>query len=845
MATRIQRVRATRGFSCGKTLLFLAERLETRVLLSTALFQSQTTFIAPGGPGAVAIADLTGDGNEDLIINQRSDAVEVLLGNGNGTFQSPLTFATGSNPNQLAVGDVNGDGKPDIVVANFYSNTVGVLLGNGNGTFQPMQSYPVGYNPTSVAIADLNGDGLPDIVVANNNGLSKVGILPNNGNGTFGPMQFLSTAEGVSPRDLAVADLTGDGDQDIVVTNSGSNTVGVFLGNGNGTFQPPQTFATGPNPFAVAVADVNGDGKPDILVENHGNYTLGVLLGNGNGTFAPEQTYATGDDPYSFAVADVNGDGAPDVVVAQASQGTIGVLVNNGNGTFQAPLTFAAGADPLNVAVGDVNGDGKPDVVVTNYAGDTASVFLGTGYTAPIITQSGATVTATGTSENDTASITTSNGDVVVTIDSVTDSFPLSSITGLNISLGGGNDVLKIGKNAPPVTVGGGAGADTIVAHNSNDDIKGGKGADLLVGDGSAETVSGGKGSDTLAAGKGTGSELMGGKGADLFVNDAGSSDTIDGGTGVNLASFNTADTFENIFEIYNAPAGFTQPDAENVGLTSPADASGSVVPALQTITDGVTLDTLSTGALKIVGTSGNDSISLSTDGVNLAINVDGTVSGVPLTGLTGVVVVGGEGNDSLSADSSLTLPLTLRGGAGNDTLVGGGGQCVLVGGAGNDSLIGGDGVSLLVPGARLDYTNAPTGNDTLMGGSGPSYADFSHRTDNLYLSNDNTGNSGDTAAGEATVIESSVTNIFAGTGNDTIVSTTPGSFLSAGYGSSQLTSAGTNTVLTAGPQGAGSDSVTANSASNVLFLANNHADTYGGTVSADILQTDSTDVLT
>ena len=168
----------------------------------------------------------------------------------------------------------------------------------------------------------------------------------------------------------------------------------------------------------------------------------------------------------------------------------------------------------------------------------------------------------------------------------------------------------------------------------------------------------------------------------------------------------------------------------------------------------------------------------------------------------------------------------------------------MLVGGAGNDSLVGGEGVSLLVPGARLAYSNAPTGNDTLMGGSGPSYADFSHRTDNLYLSNDNTGNSGDTGAGEATVIESSVKNIFAGTGNDTVVSTTPGSFLSAGYGSSQITSAGANTVLTAGPQGAGSDSVTADGASNVLFLANSHADTYGGTVSSDLLQTDSSDVL-
>jgi len=208
-------------------------------------------------------------------------------------------------------------------------------------------------------------------------------------------------------------------------------------------------------------------------------------------------------------------------------------------------------------------------------------------------------------------------------------------------------------------------------------------------------------------------------------------------------------------------------------------------------------------------------------------------------------LLVGGAGDDVLSADSTLTLPLTLRGGAGNDTLTGGDGSCVLVGGAGNDSITGGDGVSLLVPGAREVFGDVPTGDDTLAGGSGTSYADFSHRTDNLFLSNDGLPDSGDTAAGEGTEIESSVKNIFGGTGQDTIVSTTAGSFLSAGYGSSAVASGGANTVLVAGPDGAGADSVTACGDSNVLFLANDHADTYGGTVTDDLVQSDSSDLLT
>ena len=87
--------------------------------------------------------------------------------------------------------------------------------------------------------------------------------------------------------------MTGDGKADIVVANIGSNTVSVLLGNGNGTFQAQQTFATGNDPISVAVGDVTGDGKADIVVANAGSNTVSALLGNGNGTFQAQQTFAT------------------------------------------------------------------------------------------------------------------------------------------------------------------------------------------------------------------------------------------------------------------------------------------------------------------------------------------------------------------------------------------------------------------------------------------------------------------------------------------------------------------------------------------------------------------------
>ena len=91
---------------------------------------------------------------------------------------------------------------------------------------------------------------------------------------------------------MQVADLNGDGIPDIVTANYGSDTVSVLLGNGNGTFQPQQTFAAGSGPASVAVADLNGDGKLDLVVGNRNASTVSVLLGNGNGTFQPRSRWA-------------------------------------------------------------------------------------------------------------------------------------------------------------------------------------------------------------------------------------------------------------------------------------------------------------------------------------------------------------------------------------------------------------------------------------------------------------------------------------------------------------------------------------------------------------------------
>src|SRR4029079_15613375 len=117
-------------------------------------FVRQPTFSVGGAPYGIAVADFDHDGRADLVITDGSDtvtaghAVEIRLGNGDGTFRLANSYTVGTSPYGVAVGDVNGDGKPDIAVSNAGSSDVSILLGNGDGTFMPAVGYPVQSYPT-------------------------------------------------------------------------------------------------------------------------------------------------------------------------------------------------------------------------------------------------------------------------------------------------------------------------------------------------------------------------------------------------------------------------------------------------------------------------------------------------------------------------------------------------------------------------------------------------------------------------------------------------------------------------------------------------------------------------
>ncbi len=142
--------------------------------------------------------------------------------------------------------------------------------------FQP-PTYP---GSGQTVTADFNGDGKPDLVSADGT------VLLGKGDGTFTVGTPLSVGGQNAANLIATGDFNGDGKTDLLLVSPSSTILNIFLGKGDGTFQPVLTMNIGASLDSIVVADFNGDGKLDIAGLNAGA-GLFVFLGNGSGTFAP------------------------------------------------------------------------------------------------------------------------------------------------------------------------------------------------------------------------------------------------------------------------------------------------------------------------------------------------------------------------------------------------------------------------------------------------------------------------------------------------------------------------------------------------------------------------------
>ena len=256
-----------------------------------------------------------------------------------------------------AVADLNRDGFPDLVVVSNYNGTktdlnAYIYWGAKDGFHVDRRSTLPTQGAEAVALADLNGDGWPEIVIANSGLTYHVAIDKTqasyiywNDHGRFAP-DHKSNLPSINGRDVAIADLDGDGAPDIVLVSAGNDPAEagarIFWSRPGGYDAAHSLFLPGEGCAAVALGDLNRDGRPDLVLANSQR-----LKGREGGIYDIVDTVQLD----SF------------------------IYWNSAEGFDPVHRTGLPTVGASDVAIGDLDGDGRPDVVFANGEGDASFVY--------------------------------------------------------------------------------------------------------------------------------------------------------------------------------------------------------------------------------------------------------------------------------------------------------------------------------------------------------------------------------------------------------------------------------------------------------------------------------------
>jgi uncharacterized protein (TIGR03437 family) len=307
----------------------------------------------------VAVADMNQDGKPDVVLaNNSARSIHVLPGRGDGTFSAAITAATALPPNAVTTGDFNGDGRLDIAAATSESrssatSTISVFLGNSTGGYSSPVNLVAGIVLTQLIAADVNGDGKLDLLAADygtytNNGPEKGGLLllTGKGDGTFNPP--VNLVPNLQASRAVYTDVNGDGVPDLLVTGERPGfafVVAYLQGQSGGAFDSPVYLRSDFGPGDLTVGDFNADGTPDMMVAHCcGDTYLGLYIGNGDGTFQPEKLDSLFTSPRLLVSQDFDNDGRLDAAVTLGDNGGVFLTLLRNMSPQIGTLTLLNGA---------------------------------------------------------------------------------------------------------------------------------------------------------------------------------------------------------------------------------------------------------------------------------------------------------------------------------------------------------------------------------------------------------------------------------------------------------------------------------------------------------------------
>lgn len=359
-------------------------------------------------PFDVATGDFDSDGKIDIAVSNANGGSAGSLSvrrntseGGRLSFSDNTIMAVGNGPRGLSVGDLNADGKPDIVVTSGNSGLIAVFKNTSDSvshiSFASQTNISALQHADDIVLADLDGDRKPELISANFTGGS-ISVWKNTSSRSvisFAPA--INYAAGNYPVSIAAGDLDGDNKIDIVVANYGSNTLSVFRNTSNGgaiSLAAKQDLNTGKYPRAIALGDLDGDSNTDLLVSYDAPSEVAVFrnLSSSEGmSFATAVAYPSGVEPVAISVADIDGDSKPEIIMPN-DYSSIAIFHNRIDEPIISSFTpNAAKKDSVviirgeNLAkTGSVNLGGTPASSFTVVADSVLQATIGTGSTGVV-----------------------------------------------------------------------------------------------------------------------------------------------------------------------------------------------------------------------------------------------------------------------------------------------------------------------------------------------------------------------------------------------------------------------------------------------------------------------------
>ncbi len=357
-----------------------------------------------GYADAFDVADLDGDGLDDVATSNRRDAIITSSSRRKTTMISQYEGASAKNylrkretpQPDLKVADIDGDKRPEVCLLEFEGNEIQIFRNRKRGRFNynAKDDTLSIYGPLHIEIADLNGDALQDIIVSTSmikshrtNRLTfrpgRLVVFLGIGKGRFGsPKKF---GIGISPQRFAMGDLNEDGNLDVIVADSGEDIVGVLDGTDAGIFKKMRKTKLDRNQLTtyssrvaiVAVSDIDIDGHLDVIAGGGYNGEVRILFGDGHGHFrASRESFDLGFTPFDWDFGDLNADGIIDMVAVSSDLGLTAVLLGQESGKFKLVSYHGGFGKPRRVQICDMNSDERPDLVISCQYPKSAGVVV-------------------------------------------------------------------------------------------------------------------------------------------------------------------------------------------------------------------------------------------------------------------------------------------------------------------------------------------------------------------------------------------------------------------------------------------------------------------------------------